>query len=119
MKRLRALRPGTLRAAWWAWRALTRARGGLRSRSLDEIRLPPAPRTRPADDYGVAVVLNRRHAKCLEAALVRQALFNARGTRRELLIGIVGPADGFRAHAWLDGDAVDDEFVELARYPSP
>ena len=112
------LRPGTLRAAWWAWRALSHVRRAPRAGPVDGVRLPGAPRTRPADDYGVAVVLKRRHAKCLEAALVRQALFDSRGIHRKLVIGVVGPGEDFRAHAWLEGDAVDDEFVELARYRS-
>lgn len=33
--------------------------------------------------------------------------------------GRPGRADGFRAHAWLDGDPVNPRFLELWRYPPP
>jgi hypothetical protein len=87
----------------------------LRERPVDEVRLPPAPRFGPGGERGVALALRRRHASCLESALVRQAVLAARGSPRELVIGVARSADGVRAHAWLEGDPVDEAFTELAR----
>ena len=58
----------------------------------------------------------RMRESCLVNAIVVQAWDSAHGRRRDLVIGITGP-DGFRAHAWLDGDPVpapDDDGVDLS-----
>ena len=107
--------PRTLHAAWWAWRATGRARRQLRQRGLDGVRLPRAPRTDAATQRAVMAVLRRRGASCLEASLVRQKMFEAMGDRRELVIGVVPPGRGFRAHAWLEGDEEDDQLLTLVR----
>jgi hypothetical protein len=41
----------------------------------------------------------------------------AHGDERDLVIGITVPAEDFEAHAWLEGDDVDevDGFTELVR----
>lgn len=115
MSRLGRLRPATVRAGWWAWRATGRARRGVESGPLDRIVLPRAPRVGAAGERAVVGVLRRRRATCLESALVRQAMLVARGDEHELVIGVAGPAAGFRAHAWIDGDEVDGAFDELVR----
>ena len=70
---------------------------------------------------GVAAVLRRRPSTCLEQATVLQAWHAAHGRARDLIIGVTAPKEGFRAHAWLDGDPQchDEGFRELLRRPAP
>jgi hypothetical protein len=49
--------------------------------------------------------LRRFGESCLVNAIVLQAWEAAHGRRRDLVVGITRP-DGFRAHAWLQGDPV-------------
>jgi len=49
-------------------------------------------------------------------SIVLQAWETSHGRRRDLVVGITGP-DGFRAHAWLQGDEVptaDDAGVDAS-----
>jgi len=58
----------------------------------------------------------RMRESCLVNAIVVQAWDSAHGRRRDLVVGVTGP-DGFRAHAWLDGDPVpapDDDGVDVS-----
>jgi Transglutaminase-like superfamily len=58
----------------------------------------------------------RMRESCLVNAIVVQAWDSAHGRSRDLVVGVTGP-DGFRAHAWLDGDPVpapDDEGVDVS-----
>jgi Transglutaminase-like superfamily len=60
--------------------------------------------------------LSRMRESCLVNAIVVQAWDSAHGRRRDLVVGVTGP-DGFRAHAWLDGDPVparDDDGVDVS-----
>jgi len=109
----------TLRAAWWTVRALRHVRRGLADESFRAPRLP-APPAVPADAArGVAAVLRRRPASCLERALVVQRWDAAHGRPRDVGIVVTGPAD-FSAHAWLDGDPEEaGPFTELVRLPVP
>jgi hypothetical protein len=66
----------------------------------------------------VRLVLACCRASCLETAIVRQARAAEAGAAVDVVIGVTAPASGFRAHAWLDGDRVDPQFVELWRYPA-
>jgi hypothetical protein len=36
---------------------------------------------------------------------------------RDIVVGVTSPAHGFKAHAWLSGDAVAPGYVELAHKP--
>ncbi len=92
-----------LRAAWWAFRALRAARGGLAAGELVAVPMP-APASLPsAAVRGVEVVLRRRRHTCLEGALVRQRWLAAHGVRRDVVVGVTAPSTGFEAHAWVDG----------------
>jgi hypothetical protein len=117
LRKLTALRPATLRGAVWAWLACGRARRQLRAGGLDGVRLPPAPPARAAA-RGVGIALRARRASCLESALVRQAMYAARGVHRDLVIGVSAPSAGFGAHAWLEGDpaAGAQPFAEIVRH---
>jgi hypothetical protein len=37
----------------------------------------------------------------------------AAGAAIDVVVGVTVPGSGFRAHAWLDGDRVDPQFMEL------
>ena len=93
----------TLRAAVWAGISLQRARRGLRTRPLPEVRLKGPPPLPSAAVRGVTAVLKRRGASCLERSLVLQRWHSAHGEPHDIVIGVTGPID-FLAHAWLDGE---------------
>jgi hypothetical protein len=111
----------SLRAAWWTARAVRAARRELGDgndyRALD---LPPLPDLPPRALRGVNAVIRRTRATCLVKASVRQRWHAAHGDQRDLIIGVTPPAEGFKAHAWLDGDpeSRSDEFTELTRVPA-
>ncbi len=111
----------SLRAAVWTVRAVRAAKRELGDgndyRALDLPDPPPVPR---AAERGVGAVLRRTDATCLVRASVRQRWLIAHGDRRDLVIGVTPPADGFRAHAWLEGDpeSRSGEFTELTRVPA-
>ena len=107
----------TLRAAWWAGRALRDVRRQLRRKPLDAVTLPPAPRLPPHAARGVGALLHRRGHSCLEGALVKQAWLAAHDDPRDVVIGVAKPNERFGAHAWLDGgsDGSVADFTELRR----
>ena len=108
----------TLRAAWWTLRALRHVRRGLDGDSFRPPSIPPPPAVPVDAGRGVAAVLRRRPASCLERALVVQRWEAAHGRRRDVVIGVTAPAD-FAAHAWLDGDPSQaGPFTELVRLPA-
>ena len=93
----------TLRAAWWAARALRVARRQLARDGLPGLRVPPPPPLPESAGRGVAALLRRRKHTCLEEAVVLQRWLAAQGVRRDVVVGVRGPVD-FAAHAWLEGD---------------
>jgi hypothetical protein len=124
--RLRSAAGASARAAQaaqlaaWAWRAHRQVHLRLPATGLEcDMGIPPAPRlARMGDlegDKAITSVLGLRGASCLEEALIRQAWLAARDTRRDVVIGVTAPSEGFRAHAWLDGDAVGGGYVEMFR----
>jgi hypothetical protein len=107
-------------ALWtvWAVRAAKRQLGdGDDYRALSLPAPPPLPASAAR---GVAGVLRRSRATCLVEASVRQRWLAAHGEPRDLVIGIKPPADGFAAHAWLEGDPESSAagFTELTRVPA-
>lgn len=107
----------TVRGAWWAARALRRARRLVASHDLSVTSLPRPPRVGSQAVRGVLAVLRRRDHTCLMRAMVLQRWHLAFGDRRDLVIGVALDGPQFRAHAWLAGDPVPPGFVELARRP--
>lgn len=107
----------SLRAAWWTLRALRVARqiGSLTGSGNHPLPSPPAVSAHAT--HAVLGVLHRRRATCLVRALVRQRWDASQGKPRDLIIGVIPPSRGFRAHAWLDGDPPchHDGFTELLR----
>lgn len=109
----------TLRAAWWAFRALRRARRTLRKRGLEGFSVSSPPQLPEQAARGVLAVLRRRSSTCLERALVLQRWHAAQGHSCDVVIGVAGSAERFAAHAWLDGelDGQAESFQELMRVP--
>jgi len=112
--------PVALRGAAWAWFASVAVRRQLRTRRLEGVRVPPPPRLAPGATRGVLAMLRRRRDTCLVQASIRQAWFAAQGEPRDLILGVTPPSAGFRAHAWLAGDAEDGagDYTELSRRPA-
>lgn len=78
---------------------------------MRDVRLPPVPSGALGGRDGVvSAVCRLAGSTCLESALVRQHWAAAHGDRRELIIGVTSPSQGFEAHAWLDGEPADARF---------
>jgi len=105
----------TLRAAWWTLRALTATHRELRKRPFESVVVAAPPSLPPHALRGVQAVLRRREPTCLERSLVLQRWLAAHGDRRDVIIGVLAPADGFGAHAWLEGEIPSSPFRELTR----
>jgi Transglutaminase-like superfamily len=107
---------GRLHGALWAAWALIVTRRQLHAGGIDTVRVPKPRDLSDAAASGATAVLLRSRASCLTQSLVRQAWFAARGLEREVVIG-VSRREGFAAHAWLEGDPVNDAggYVELLR----
>ena len=116
----RRLTRSNLRAALWALRALRVARRELRAGRWESIELPRVPAVPDSAERAVEAVLRRRGATCLPRAVVRQAWFAARGSARDLVVGVTAPSGGFAAHAWLEGDPPchTQRYQELLRRPA-
>jgi hypothetical protein len=112
------LHPMTLTAAWWTARALRRTRRELRRRPFTDVRVSDPPRLPARSARGVSAVLRRTSPTCLERALVLQRWLAAHGVARDVIIGVKSPADGFAAHAWLDGEEHGRDYAELTRLPA-
>lgn len=114
---VRRLDPALWIGAGWAFVALRSARRQLALHGLNQLAIPEPP---PLPDYvrrGVVSVLRRSRATCLVEAVVLQRWDAAHGRRRDVVIGVTAPSEGFQAHAWLDGDLPchDARFSELVR----
>jgi len=108
----------TVRAAWWAWRALQRARRDLRRVAFNRVAVK-APPVLPEDaTRGVLAVVRRTPNTCLERALVLQKWLAAYGQNRDVVIGVTGHGEPFEAHAWLEGERVSVRYRELTRVPA-
>jgi hypothetical protein len=118
---MRLLRPATLRAALWAFVALRRARRNLARHGLQGARVDPPPPLPSAARAGVLAVARRWPSTCLERALVLQRWEAEHGAAADVVIGIRGAIDDFRAHAWLETmpDAPPGAFEVIHRLPAP
>lgn len=106
-------------AAAWACAALAQARRHLRRRRVTDVRVRPPPASARTGQRAVRRVLRSGRATCLERSMVVQAWEAAQGRGRDLVIGVTSRAEGFRAHAWLDGEPEEHhgDFQELLRLP--
>ena len=110
-----------LRAASWAVGAARQARRVLSEGGLDDLVLAPPPPLPARAGRGVSLAVRVVARNCLVRAAVRQAWYAAHGRPIDLVIGVTAPAEGFKAHAWLDGDPDGEAagFRELTRRPAP
>lgn len=117
----RKLDPSALAAAGWALVALASVRRQLGDRQLGRLSVPKPPPLPPSARRGVVSALRRRGATCLMRSVVLQQWDASHGHRRDLVIGVTAPSEGFRAHAWLEGEVPchDEGYRELLRQPSP
>lgn len=99
------------------WSALVRLL--LLTRSIDQaVRwLDLLPRRRSGASHGVPPPEGpfRLAGACLGRSLARSQYLRIRGQPSIVVIGVRGGLATFAAHAWLDGDPVDPDFVELRR----
>jgi hypothetical protein len=105
------------RVAQWTWSQSRRLCDALHyegTRAISAIGQPPAA---PGDQRDVvAAVLQRVGATCLVSAAILQRWDADHDRPRPLIIGVErSRSGGFAAHAWLDGDDGDQQFVELHR----
>lgn len=109
-----------LRAAWWASRAIRRAKTIPVGWSA-AANLPDAPCLPSTARRGVNAALRLARSSCLVRATVLQAWWLSQGEARDLIIGVTAPSKGFAAHAWLEGDPPchSEGFAELLRQPAP
>ena len=110
----------TLRAGWWAARALRALRrrlpeSGLRARVPEP---PPLPEHAVVGVRGLTVFAR---ATCLERSLLLQRWLAAHGRRHDVLVGVGGDTRRLAAHAWVEGydpDAAADGYEVLTRVPA-
>jgi Transglutaminase-like superfamily len=113
------LRPGDIRACWWAVAEARRAKRQLAADPLSPTTLRPPPSLAERHGWAIDPALRRLGFSCLVRARVRQAWHAAHGVQRAVMIGVTAPAEGFSAHAWLEGDDGLDaaRLHELMRLP--
>ena len=105
--------PQTLRAAWWALRAMRRARKDLKTAGL-QAKVAAPPRLPWGARFGVIGVLDRADPTCLERALVLQKWLEAHDVLRDVVIGVKNDEGGkVAAHAWVEGVT---PYVESVQY---
>ena len=90
----------------------------MRTRPITDIVVSRPPQLPAHAGRGVNAVLRRAPSTCLERALVLQRWLAEHGTDKDVVVGVTGRQD-FRAHAWIDGEEVDEEFQELTRLTPP
>ncbi len=60
-------------------------------------------------------VLRRQSPTCLERALVLQRWHAAHGDDFDVIVGVTGTAEEFRAHAWLENEEREQVGLEAFR----
>lgn len=103
---------GELRAALWAARSVRSARSQLRRSGYEGLALPPVPPLPASASRGVDAILRRLPATCLERAVILQSWRASHGDPRDVVVGIRGTHEDFRAHAWLDDERPGPEVGE-------
>ena len=118
MRLPRRLTYDELRGVVWALRSVRAARHQLRRTGYQAISLPRVPSRPEASARGVRIVLDRLPATCLERAVILQRWRASLGDPRDVVVGVVGTGEEFRAHAWLDDEQPADDvtaYRELVR----
>jgi hypothetical protein len=112
--------PAVARGAVWGERTRRRVVHALDAGRANATSVPRSGRIDEAGLKGVRLVLRVSRSRCLVDALVRQHWHAGHGSVRDVMIGVRAPAEGFAAHAWLEGDPPSSAagFTELARRPA-
>ncbi len=120
MKRLVQRARLLVQASWWTHMAASRVRRHLAGQKLEDLVVRPPPVLPPGARRVVVAVLRIRRDTCLVRSAVLQAWDSAHGLQRDIVIGVTAPSQGFRAHAWLEGETGQAfGFQQLARHPPP
>jgi hypothetical protein len=99
------------------WSGLARVLVGMQPIERAVYWLDLLPRRRPGS-RAVALPPERPFrlaGACLGRSLARSQYLRMRGQPSALIIGVRGGLSAFAAHAWLEGDPVDPDFVEIRR----
>jgi hypothetical protein len=108
-----------LAAARWAVAAKRHVHRALPAGPVEQLTVPPAPRTSAVGGRLVRLVLRVTRATCLEKSLVLQRWFADNGTTYDIVIGVKSPREGFAAHAWLErpGELTQTNYRAMTRIP--
>lgn len=99
------LEPYAVAAAIWALAQHRHVRRRLATVRVHAVSVAPPPHGLPdRARRAVTAALRLRRATCLQRSLILQAWDAAHGRPRPVIIGVMAPSQGFRAHAWIDGD---------------
>lgn len=109
-----------MKAGLWTIHALYVTVRRLRTRPIEQLRVPRAPSLGLDATRGVDVVLRLTRATCLQASVVRQRWYAEQGVVRDVVIGVTSPRTSFKAHAWLEGpgETSDSEYTVITRLPA-
>lgn len=109
----------TVRVARWTWSAHHQLRRSLRTQGIDAVdRVQPPPAVAARHRSTVFAVLALSRSTCLVRSAVLRRWDMAHDRFRPLVLGVARKPDGtIAAHAWLDGEASAEGFVELHRRP--
>lgn len=63
------------------------------------------------------VALRLCRATCLQSSLIRQSWYAQHGIPQDVVIGVAGAGDAFKAHAWLErpGQLTETAYSEIWR----
>lgn len=111
-----ALRGGSAGRDTWTHDTLGSVRRQLAETGIRQVG-PIRPPGRTVTERTVDTILQRDGASCLERSLVRRHFYDARGQKRDLVVGFSPQSEAFQAHAWLSGDVEDgdDSYLILHR----
>ena len=108
-----------VRLAFWTLTSRQQAMAQLSRDGTRPVRLRRPPSCRLGAGRTVERLLWMSRATCLVRSCVLQNWHAANGVRYDVVVGVVSPRRGFRAHAWLDrpGAAPPADFTEMMRIP--
>lgn len=105
-------------SAMWTARSLASAKRQL-ERGRPTVRLSDPPVADTEATRLVRALVKRAPVTCLAQSYVLQRWYLAIGDPRDVVVAVTKPSDGFKAHAWLDGDPKPEGFAELTRRVPP
>jgi hypothetical protein len=106
-----------IKLTFWTLMSRQRAKAQLHRDGTKPVRLTRPPWSGPAGTRMVERLLWRSHTTCLVRSCVLQHWYASQGLHYDVVVGVMSPESGFRAHAWLDQpDAEQPQgFTEMMR----